>query len=552
MKRLSFEERTHQLHHFDRSEFDVIIIGGGITGAGIALDSAARGLSTLLVEMQDFAAGTSSRSTKLVHGGLRYLKQMEVKLVSDVGRERETVYHNAPHVTHPEPMLLPIYKEGTLGKLSTSFGLKMYDYLAGVKKEERREMLSRKEVIEKEPLLNRKHLVGGGYYVEYRTDDARLTIEVLKKANDLGAVMFNYMKASHFSYDRNGQISGVSLVDQLTGEEYHVYGHAIINATGPWVEELLEKDKGAKGKQLFHSKGVHIVIDQSKFPLRQATYFDHTDGRMIFAIPRGGKTYIGTTDTEYHGPLANPHITVEDKKYLLQAVQQMFPYIDVSLEDIESSWAGIRPLIQEEGKSPSDISRKDEVWESSTGLLSIAGGKLTGYRLMAEEITDRICKKLYREHGMSCNPCETQYIRLSGGNFQTPADYKAYIHDMAPVVMERAALNEREARGLLAIYGTNIDDVLSLVPKVDPSHEIPPVIQLILLYSMYFEMAMTPLDVFMRRTGTIFFDIQWVMRWKEPVVEYMRHVLGWSDAETTSHVVQLNRRLHEATHAAIH
>ncbi len=551
MKQLSAIERKNALNRINGNTYDVVIIGGGITGAGIALDAAARGLSTVLVEMQDFAAGTSSRSTKLVHGGLRYLKNFEVKMVADVGREREIVYENGPHVTHPEPMLLPIYQKGQLGKRSTSVGLRLYDYLAGVKKEERREMLTKKETLQKEPLLNEKGLTGGGYYVEYRTDDARLTIEVLKKAVDLGATLLNYVKVESFSYNRKGNVSGVELMDQLTGEEYHVYGRQIVNATGPWIEQLVEQDEPIKGKSLFHTKGIHIVFDQAKFPLRQSIYFDVPDGRMIFAIPRSGKTYVGTTDTEYNGPLQNPHITIGDKQYLLDAIHDMFPHVSVKMEDIESSWAGVRPLIQEEGKDPSEVSRKDEIWTSRTGLLTIAGGKLTGYRKMAEDVTDEVCKRLQKQYDIECLPCETKFIRLSGGNFQHPSDYKRYIDDMAPIVAARTPFTEREAKGLLAMYGTNIDDVLSLVPRIQKGHALPPIIQLLVLYAMEYELALTPLDFFMRRTGTLFFDIGWVFKWKDDVTAYMKEALRWSEAETTSHTVQLNRRIYEATHAAV-
>jgi glycerol-3-phosphate dehydrogenase len=204
MRSFSFLERENLLENLGDSLYDVIIIGGGITGAGIALDCVTRGLKTLLVEMQDFAAGTSSRSTKLIHGGLRYLKQMEVQMVAEVGKERAIVYENAPHVTHPVWMLLPIYKGGTFGKLSTSIGLRVYDFLAGVKRNERRKMLTRDETLQKEPLLKKEGLLGGGYYVEYRTDDARLTIEVAKKAFEKGADLLNYTKAERFRVFRFG------------------------------------------------------------------------------------------------------------------------------------------------------------------------------------------------------------------------------------------------------------------------------------------------------------------------------------------------------------
>ena len=300
--------------------FDVLIIGGGITGAGIALDASLRGMKVALIEMQDFAAGTSSRSTKLVHGGLRYLKKFEVKLVAEVGKEREIVYENGPHVTKPEWMLLPIFKRGTYNRFSTSIGLRIYDFLAGVKKEERRKMLTTQETIDKEPLLKNKDLQGSGYYVEYRTDDARLTIEVIKAAVQNGAICVNYVKVEKLLYKGNDQVCGASVADQLSGEMFEVKAKKVVNATGPWVDKVREMDGSRKGKTLRLTKGVHIVMDQSCFPLKQSIYFDTPDGRMVFAIPRDGKTYVGTTDTFYKNDPQSPRMTIEDRNYLIQAI----------------------------------------------------------------------------------------------------------------------------------------------------------------------------------------------------------------------------------------
>jgi glycerol-3-phosphate dehydrogenase len=322
--------------------------------------------------MQDFAAGTSSRSTKLVHGGLRYLKQLEINIVAEVGKERAIVYENAPHVTTPEWMLLPIIKGGTFGTLATSFGIRLYDYLAGVKKSERRKMLSREETLAKEPLLRKEDLKGSGYYVEYRTDDARLTIEVIKKAREYGAIALNYVKVVDFLY-KDRKIKGVIVEDVLTGEQAHVYAKHIVNAAGPWVDQLREKDGSKQGKTLHWTKGVHLVFDQSRFPLRQAIYFDTPDKRMVFAIPRDGKTYIGTTDTDYYDDLIHPRTSKEDQDYLIAAANHMFPSLQLTAADMESSWAGIRPLIHEEGKAPSEISRHDEIFHSPSGLITIAG-----------------------------------------------------------------------------------------------------------------------------------------------------------------------------------
>ncbi|WP_248513669.1 glycerol-3-phosphate dehydrogenase/oxidase [Sporosarcina sp. NCCP-2222] len=528
----------------DNRHYDVVIVGGGITGVGIALDCVSRGLKTALIEMQDFAAGTSSRSTKLVHGGLRYLKQFEVGMVAEVGKEREVVYRNAPHVTHPEWMLLPIYKKGTFGKYSTSVGLKVYDFLAGVKKNERRKMLDRKQTLSREPLLNERGLLGSGYYVEYRTDDARLTIEVAKKAAELGADLINYAKAEAFIYNGQGQVSGLYFVDTLTGTRYRIQGTRIVNATGPWVESVIGMDRKIEGKSLFHSKGVHIVIDSRKFPLRQAVYFDTPDGRMVFAIPRNGKAYIGTTDTEYTSDLQHPHATEEDIDYLLESIHFMFPDVQVGRRDVESTWAGVRPLIRQEGKGPSEISRKDEIWTSETGLITIAGGKLTGYRKMAETVTDLLCEQLESE-GVSCKKSVTKELRLSGGDFHDPQEYDPFIAAESRK-LATLGMSIEDATSIAAMYGTNTQVIASLADQVNRDSPLPLSIQLVLQYAMEYEMALTPVDFFMRRTGAVFFDIEWVRKWKHDVIEYMADRMEWTPGETMQYARALDERLTEA------
>ena len=543
MRKFSHKERSELLSNLEETNYDVLVIGGGITGTGIALDCATRGLKVLVVEMQDFAAGTSSRSTKLVHGGLRYLKQLEFKMVADVGKEREIVYLNAPHVTHPEWMLLPIYKKGTFGKYSTSLGLKVYDFLAGVKAEERRKMLTKDETIQKEPLLKQENLIGGGYYVEYRTDDARLTIEVAKRAYEKGADLLNYVTVEKLIYLDDGKVCGMTVKDVLSGCHYNVLGKKVVNAAGPWVENVISLDKKVQGKSLLHTKGVHIVIDQQRFPLRQAIYFDTPDGRMVFAIPRDGKTYVGTTDTVYEGDLANPTIDEADKDYLIESINFMFPDTKVRKEDIESSWAGIRPLIREERKGPSEISRKDEIWTSETGLLTIAGGKLTGYRKMAETITDLLCKDLQKE-GIVARPSITKKLKLSGGEFNNPTDYTSYTSEKVKDLM-KLGLTNNEASALAAMYGTNTDIILGLAEKVLKETNLPLIVKLTLQYAIDYEMAITPVDYLLRRTGSILFNISFAQKWKREVIEYMALVLNWDEETKERMWAELMVQLHQ-------
>ncbi len=523
-------------------QFDLLVVGGGITGAGIALDAATRGLSVALIEMQDFAAGTSSRSTKLVHGGLRYLKQLEVKIVAETGREREIVYNNALHVTEPERMLLPFYKGGTYGKLTTSAGLLVYDALAGVKKEERRGMLSAEETLAMEPLLKRNGLRGGGHYVEYRTDDARLTIETMKKAVQKGAVCLNYTKALDFNYTK-GKVTGVHALDLFQGDAFDISATVVVNATGPWVDDIRKKDEFSNRKRLRLTKGIHIVIDQSVFPLGQAIYFDAPDKRMVFAIPREDKTYIGTTDTFFDADKSTPLASEEDIHYLLSTIHYMFPSVKVSREDVESTWAGVRPLIYEDGKDPSEISRKDEIWEAASGLLTIAGGKLTGYRKMAENVLDLVVKKIPSK---KFGPCVTEHLPLSGGDFGHPDKFQSYM-DSKTNEAELYGLSQVEGRRLAKQYGTNVDTVFTYAHAFQATqYDLPVELQAEVFYAIHHEMALTPSDFFIRRKGDLYFNINYVKRYAQHVTEYMSTLLMYDTSEKQRRLQELMKHITEA------
>jgi glycerol-3-phosphate dehydrogenase len=540
-------ERGSIIDSLEKEEHDVLIIGGGITGAGIALDAASRGMKVALVEMQDFAAGTSSRSTKLIHGGLRYLKQLEVKMVAEVGKERAIVYENGPHVTTPIRMILPIYQDGSLGKFSTSIGLRVYDSLAGVKKHERRRILSREEVLAKVPMLKKDGLIGGGSYVEYRTDDARLTIEVLKKSIAYGAKAVNYMKVIELLYE-NGKATGVRVIDELSGKEYRIYAKKMINATGPWVDSIRTIDNSKKGKYLSLTKGIHLVFDEKTFPLSQAIYFEIEDGRMVFAIPRNGKVYVGTTDTIYEGDTANPKMTDEDRDYIIDAIKYMFPNLNITSEDIESSWAGLRPLIHQKGKSPSEISRKDEIWESYSGLITIAGGKLTGYRKMAEMIVDFVNRK-FQEEGYKFYPhSQTKNIPISGGDIGKSISFEDFTKEKIEQGME-IGLSSEESKWLAKRYGSNVKDVYDIIQRSlreAEAYRLPPAILGQIIYSIVEEMTVKPVDFFIRRTGALYFDIKWVIQWKNQTIDWMEKQFNWSIEESEKYMEELEKELKAA------
>ncbi|MDF2922625.1 MAG: dependent oxidoreductase [Paenibacillaceae bacterium] len=470
MKRpLSTFSRTEIIEDLESTTFDLLVIGGGITGAGIAWDAAKRGIKTALIERNDFSSGTSSRSTKLIHGGLRYLKKGEVRLVRQVGQEREWLYRSAPHLVIPMPMLLPIYKGGTYGYWSASLGLFIYDRLAGVDKAERRIMQGPEETKWQEPLLTGAGLKGAGLYYEYRSDDSRLTVEVLKTAVRHGAWAVNYVEATDFQYYKS-KVCGIKAVDRLTGTELEIRAKRVVNAAGPWVDEVRSRDHALKGKTLLLTKGVHLVVDHSKLPVKQAVYFDTADGRMVFVIPREGKTYIGTTDTVYTGDPGKLRATTGDRDYLLQAVDRVFPHMALTPNDVESMWAGLRPLIREEGKNPSDISRRDEIWESSSGLITIAGGKLTGFRKMAESVVDLIGRSLERESRNAFGPCTTSGETLSGGDSGRCETYGELKEQLLNLGIKKG-LTREHAQYLLSLYGSNTAEIYMRMEGLDSRFE---------------------------------------------------------------------------------
>jgi glycerol-3-phosphate dehydrogenase len=519
--------RASSLKKIGSTQFDLIVIGGGITGGGIALDAASRGLNVVLLEKGDFASGTSSKSTKLIHGGLRYLKQFDFWLVKEVGSERAIVHKLAPHLVLPEKMLLPLIEGGSYGKWLTSVGLKVYDVLAQVTGDDKRKMLEKKEALALEPLLPKKILKGAGYYAEYRTDDARLTIENIKTSLHYGAQALNYAEVINFVY-KDEKVQGVEVKDHVSGEVVTINSKFVISAAGPWVDELRSINHSKNGKRLHLTKGVHLVFPYSKLPVKQSVYFDVPDGRMMFAIPRGKITYVGTTDTNYDADKDNVETDLADAIYLISAVNNMFPKINLKMDDIESSWAGLRPLIHEEGKSTSELSRKDEIFTSETGLISIAGGKLTGYRKMAERVVDRIAKKMEEEYQVELLDCTTDTIPLCGNDFKKFKDVKKYI-DKVYQRIKPEGLSSYDAWYLVTNYGIQTETILKLYEKIAGKDSSVRMAKAELQFGVAYEMIQTPIDFFVRRTGRLYFDIQSVRSLMTPILQEFQAIFKVDD-----------------------
>ncbi len=523
-------DRKKTIETLSQTEYDLVVIGGGITGGGIALDAASRGLKVALVEKGDFASGTSSKSTKLIHGGLRYLKQFDFWLVKEVGSERAIVHKLAPHLVLPEKMLLPLIEHGSYGKWLTSIGLKVYDILAQVEGEDKRKMLDKKEALKLEPLLPKKILKGAGYYAEYRTDDARLTIENIKTSLQFGAQALNYAAVNDFIY-KDEKVAGVNVKDVLSNETFGIKSKYVISAAGPWVDDLRSVNNSKKGKQLHLTKGVHLVFPKEKLPIKQSVYFDVPDGRMMFAIPRGKVTYIGTTDTNFNKDKNEVHTDLADAIYLISAVNNMFPKINLEMEDIISSWAGLRPLIHEEGKSASELSRKDEIFTSDTGLISIAGGKLTGYRKMAERVVDRIAKKMEEDDNKELKECYTEDIPLSGNDgfkkFKHVTKYIADVYDD----MKPEGFTEHDAWALVTRYGKQTDTILKTYKNLKDTDQYVRMAKAELRFCIDYEMVQNPMDFFIRRTGRLYFDIDSVRNLMEPILKEFKAIYKVDDTQ---------------------
>ena len=388
---LSPEAREAMLARLPAERLDLLVVGGGITGAGIARDAALRGLAVALVERNDFAAGTSSRSSKLIHGGVRYLEQGDVALVRESADERQVLRRLAPHLTAPLLMVMPTYGRTMHTKLAV--GLWTFEKIATVPADERHAMWTREETLRNEPALDGERLFGAATFTEYLTDDARLVLATVKGAHAAGAHCVNHVAVT--GLDPGGTTTVVHLRDALAGASCRVSARVVVNAAGPWVDAVRALAGAAGGRRLHLTKGIHLVVPHARLPIRHAVVMQTRDRRSAFAVPRDGASYIGTTDTDHGPPVDHPAVTADDAEYLLDAANRCFAGSPVTVSDVTGTWAGLRPLLHEDGKRPSEISRKDEIMvDASTGLISIAGGKLTTYRRMAERVVDLVCKRL--------------------------------------------------------------------------------------------------------------------------------------------------------------
>lgn len=528
---LSAAGRAETLARLTRETFDLLIVGGGITGAGIARDAALRGLSVALIEADDFAVGTSSRSSKLIHGGLRYLAMGDVALVRETALERKAVHQLAPHLAEPFWMLVPA--KSRLGLLKFRTGITAYEKLGAVDEADLHRNWSGEELAYHEPKLDQRLHPHACAYREYLTDDARLVLATLRAAAGAGAVIISRMEAAALLRDadrEDGKVVGVRARCMLDGSEPEIRARVVVNAAGPWADRVAALEAQRQGSRLHLSKGVHIVLPASRLPVRNLVVMTAEDKRSIFAIPRGDTVYLGTTDTTYEGDDWRwPEIDAEDVRYLLEPVNRYFDVPDLTADDVTAAWAGLRPLIAEAGKEAKEMSRKDEIWIGPGGMVTIAGGKLTGFRKMAEEVMVKVGEQLGRSL-----PPPPELEPLPGG------DFAGDLGHLASTLPGMGNLGRACAERLVRLYGSEAKDVLAA--GAEPLVTKGEVLRGEVDWAVNVEAAHSLEDLIYRRTRAAWYSPAEREALLTPAAERMATLLGWDAAEQSRQIEAVRQR----------
>jgi len=543
MEPLAATARTAYVERLARERFDVLVIGGGITGAGVALDAAARGYRVALVEKVDFASGTSSKSTKLAHGGIRYLPQFDLAMVHEALVERGLMVRHAPFLVRPQPFILPVYEHmrwpsGLPVRPPTDFGLGfvldiglwMYDLMAGRLNIGRHKSISAKETLRRAPRLRSTGLKKAFLYYDAQTNDAQLTVTVLRTAAQFGAVVTNYTEVTGFTRAQ-GKLNGAVVRDVLTNQGCSVSARHIINAAGVFAEHVAALTGDESKATIEPSKGIHLVVARERLQITDTAVVlpETEDGRILYVIPWGSRAVIGTTDTG-SGDLDDPQASPEDIAYLLKHVND---YLEVNLthDDILSVYAGYRPLVKSRGARAADLSRTHVVLQENNGMVTIVGGKLTTYRRMAQDTVDVIAKR----DGMPISH-PTQKLLLAGAigwrDAKREIEARGRQLGLAPEIVEHLACN----------FGSNASAVLDLIDEDESLRErlVPdlPYLRAEVVYACRAEMAMTLEDVLARRTRIILEDAARGVGIASDVAALMARELGWSSDQTRAQVEQ--------------
>lgn len=512
--------RGERLTRLASHRFDLLVIGGGITGCGIARDAALRGLSVALVEKNDFAGGTSSRSSRLIHGGVRYLEHGQLHLVFESSAERRRLLRLAPHLVQPLEFTWPVYAGSRIRRWKLGAGLMLYDALSLFRNVGRHRRLTRRGVLEREPMLQPDGLLGGAQYYDAATNDARLTLANAIGAAEAGALTLNHAAVTTLIRE-NGRVAGATICDSLNGTSVDVHARVVVNATGPWSDGLRQLD-GETGSAVRGSKGAHIAVPRERIGNHDAlTLLSPIDGRVLFVLPADSQAIVGTTDNYTSASPDDVRATNEDVTYLLAAANSFFPAARLTPSDVVSAWAGIRPLVPVAGDTPGAVSREHAITTSPHGLVSITGGKLTTYRVMAADVLKVVLATLKQGSGVD----RARTLPLPGGDFLS---LEALVAEAARITNDSSI-----ARHLVTTYGSRWTRVWSEINQPGGSEIVAeglPYTVGALRYAARCEMAWTLGDLLIRRTRVAFETRDHGLAAAEKSAIALSTLFGWDDA----------------------
>jgi glycerol-3-phosphate dehydrogenase len=546
--------RSDALRRLESTDFDVVVIGGGITGVGCALDAASRGLRVALIERDDFASGTSSKSSKLVHGGIRYLQQGDIRLVYEALAERQILRRNAPHLVKVLPFLIPIFStKGVVNrKLARAMGtaMWMYDLTGGLRIGKMHKRVSKKQALEWFPTLPADKLMPSYLYYDAEADDARLVVTVARTAAlRFDATLVNRTKVVDLQKDSNGNVNGVTV--KADGRTFTVSTKAVVNAAGVWSDDVRALDEAEHPRSIRPAKGVHITVPWSKVRNTVAAVIPVPgDKRSVFVVPWGQFTFVGTTDTDYTGPIDDPQCNENDVEYLLRALNGSITET-VTTDDILGTWAGLRPLVADPEASgrTADLSRRHKVRRSASGVVTITGGKLTTYREMAADTIDEVLSEVLDSDRITRfrRRSKTKHIKIHGAN-----GYEELI-DSADTI---SPLGGDQVRRLADRYGSDATTVLAIAES-DPSLAEPlvpglPYLRAEAIFAVRYEMATTVDDILSRRTRARLETRDASADAAAAVAVLLAPELGWDEAEQTRQVADYRARIDEELEAIVH
>lgn len=525
---MSFSHKTREnnLSQLEKNHYDLVIVGGGITGAGVARDAASRGMKVALVEASDFASGTSSRSSKLIHGGVRYLENFEFGLVFEALAERALLFKIAPHLVHPLRFVIPIYKSSRVGYFKMLAGMWLYDLLALFETPQMHESLNAKETKGRIPSLNARELEGAMEYSDAFTDDDRLVLETLRDAHRMGATIVNYTEALGCEWDGD-RIASIQVQDRLTGQSFAIKGDQFVSGVGPWTDIFGQRIKDKWTQKLRPTKGVHLVFHRKKIPVEKAVVMA-VESRIIFVIPRQEMVIVGTTDTDFPNDPASVLTGTEDVHYLLNALEQYFPSLSLTESDIVSCYSGVRPLVDDGSDTEGKTSREHSIWSEGENLTFIAGGKYTTYRKISEEAVDFVLDKLPFDKRMGFNPSNTRvplnpqispelYERAKGKISEWAKTYH-----VNPVMVEK----------LVERHGEEAEDILI---KIHNEYNMYTANEAMWMGEAHFAientMCLNLVDFFWRRSPLFLAMSDHGMKYLTDIAKVFADTLGWSDQE---------------------